>query len=91
MIISRHIQYMLSMEMTLHEFKEVLVETALHMRERLDPTNSMKPRILLKIFLEDIVFKVTDALVKHNVGDQKQAKVKPVGIVFWPISEKDAQ
>ena len=69
------------------EFKEVLLDVALKLRDFIDPKTG-KIKVVLTKFIEDFVFKNLNPYLKFNIQPGKSG----AGAArVWPESEKDRE
>jgi hypothetical protein len=86
-VISQHLMFVKGAEIIFQEFKEIIFELALRLKERIDPKTG-KFLLVLKKFVEDWLLRRLNAFVKFNLP-----AVAPAGkeaTRAWPESEKDA-
>ena len=84
---------MRGVEVVYFEFKEALVDLALHkLRNILDPKGTAKTKGLVARFLEDHLLKRIGALIRHTKSKNEQSSISMIARVpsrVWPESEKD--
>lgn len=92
-IISQHLLYIQGVELVFFEFKEILVELALKLQDKIDSAQN-KLKSLIKKFLEDVFFKRLLPYIKFKADGTIQSD--PTGKTndtlrerMWPESDKD--
>lgn len=89
-VLSEHLVYIKGVELVYHEFKELLLEIAMRLKDQLEVPAS-KPRSLVKKFLDDLFLKRLNPYIKFNLSKndgKKDAKVAATTRA-WPESSKD--
>lgn len=88
-MLSEHLVYIKGVELVYYEFKELLLEIAMRLKEMLD-VPAAKPRSLVKKFFDDLFLKRLNPYIKFNLS--KTAEKPPVVVATtraWPESAKD--
>ncbi len=86
-VLSQHLMFIRGAEVIFQEFKEIIVELASRLREKVDPKTG-KFMLVLKKFVEEWLLRRLCAFVKFSMPP-----VAPAGkeaTRTWPQSEKDA-
>ena len=86
-VISQHLMFVKGAEIIFQEFKEIIVELASRLKEKVDPKTG-KFLVVLKKFVEEWLLRRLAAFVKFNIP-----AIAPAGkeaTRTWPQSEKDA-
>ena len=65
-VLSEHLVYIKGVELVFHEFKELLLEIAMRLKDQLEVPVS-KPRSLVKKFLDDMFLKRLIPYIKFNM------------------------
>lgn len=86
-VISQHLVFVRGVEVVFFEFKEILLDIALKLRDFIDPKTG-KIKVILTKFIEDHVLKKLNPYLKFNIqagkGGSSAARV-------WPESQKDKE
>lgn len=65
-VISQHLVFVRGVEIVFFEFKEVLLDIALKLRDFIDPKTG-KIKVVLTKFIEDFIFKNLNPYIKFNI------------------------
>jgi hypothetical protein len=86
-IVSQHLVFVRGVEVVFFEFKEILLDIALKIRDFIDPKTG-KIKVVLTKFIEDFILKSLNPYLKFNIqpgkGGSGAARV-------WPESQKDKE
>lgn len=84
---SQHLVFVRGVEIVFFEFKEILLDVALKLRDVVDPKTG-KIKVVLTKFIEEFVLKSLQPYLKFNIqpgkGGSSAARV-------WPESQKDKE
>ena len=89
-VLSEHLVYIKGVEVVYFEFKELLIEIAMRLKDQLEVSAS-KPRSLVKKFLDDLFLKRLIPFIRFNLSKNEgkpDAKVS-ASTRAWPESTKD--
>ena len=92
-VLSEHLVYIKGVELVYCEFKELLLELAMRLKEHVDSAPG-KLRSLIKKFLDELFLKRLNPFIKFNIA-KKAAGAGAAGSATsaaarsWPESEKD--
>jgi len=84
--VSQHLLFVRGVEIVYFEFKEVLLDIALKLKDHIDPKAATKKTILRK-FLEEHFIKKLNPYIKFNIQTGKSSNAPRV----WPESQKDKE
>lgn len=89
-ILSAHLLYIKGVELVYHEFKELLLELALRLKDKVDAAPG-KLRSLVKKFLDELFLKRLRPLIKFDMGHKVSGSngAPSLGTRSWPESQKD--
>lgn len=90
-ILSAHLLYIKGVELVYHEFKELLLELALRLKDKVDAAPG-KLRSLVKKFLDELFLKRLRPLIKFDMGHKVSGGsngAPSLGTRSWPESQKD--
>ena len=89
-IINEHLVYIKGVELVYFEFKEVLLELAMRLKDSINADQG-KLRALAKKFLDDLFLKRLTPYIKFNQVQTEASSVSAANIAkrSWPQSEKD--
>lgn len=88
-VLSEHLVYIKGVELVYYEFKELLLEIALRLKDQLDVPTS-KPRSLIKKFLDELFLKRLNPYIKFNLSKSPEQAPGIGGTTrAWPESAKD--
>jgi len=88
-VLSAHLLYIKGVELVYHEFKELLFELALRLKDHIDAAPG-KLRSLVKKFLDDMFLKRLKPLVKFDLSKkQTTGGAAALATRSWPASSKD--
>lgn len=87
-VISQHLVYIKGVEIIFYEFKELLLELAIRLKEYVESTPG-KLKSLIKSFLENLFLKRLKPYIKFDLGKKQSAEVD--FLRKWPESEKDKE
>lgn len=89
-ILSEHLVYIKGIEVVFFEFKEILLELAMKMKDQVDAAPG-KLKSLVKKFLDEMFLKRLTPYIKFNKAQtETTAAATTVAQRTWPQSEKDA-
>lgn len=88
-VLSEHLVYIKGVELVYYEFKELLLEIAMRLKDVVD-VPAAKPRSLVKKFFDDLFLKRLNPFIKFNLT-QTAEKAPTAGATTraWPESSKD--
>ena len=87
-MISEHLIYIKGVELLYHEYKELLLELALRMKEKIDSAPG-KLRALVRKFLDDHFLKRLQPYIKFTTEKKESKDQAQSASRAWPESEKD--
>lgn len=92
-ILSEHLVYIKGVELVYFEFKELLLELALRLKDHVDSAPG-KLRSLIKKFLDELFLKRLNPFIKFNIAKRATAAVAAGSSTSaasrsWPESAKD--
>ena len=86
-VVSQHLVFVRGVEIVFFEFKEILLDIAIKLRDVVDPKTG-KIKVVLTKFIEDFILKALNPYLKFNIqpgkGGSGAARV-------WPESQKDKE
>lgn len=87
-VISQHLVYIKGVEIIFYEFKELLLELAIRLKDFVESTPG-KLKSLIKSFLENLFLKRLKPYIKFDLGKKTSTEVD--FLRKWPESEKDKE
>lgn len=86
-VISQHLVFVRGVEVVYFEFKEILLDIAIKLRDTIDPKTG-KSRVVLTKFIEDFLLKKLNPYIKFNIQIGKSGSG---AARVWPESHKDKE
>ena len=86
-VVSQHLVFVRGVEIVFFEFKELILDIAMKLREIVDPKTG-KSRVVLTKFIEDFILKKLNPYIKFNIQPGKGGSG---AVRVWPESQKDKE
>lgn len=86
-VISHHLVFVRGVEIVFFEFKEILLDLALKLRDFIDPKTG-KIKVVLTKFIEEILLRNLNPYLKFNIQPGKGGSG---AVRVWPESQKDRE